>query len=149
MFGSPSNVRDLERRRNESEQHLQELEQQRKVDVQGFKDQIIELKICFEHRFQIIMVEMKRVNSVVSRPDVSDQRHSLVSRKLRDDLFSAITTKYATDGSNPSLPFPSEKLKSDVERRLHEYLPSFHTPTHLPYASVIVFRLSRCSFFLD
>lgn len=73
----------------------------------------------------------------------SDHRHSLVAGRLKDALFSAILAKYAPNDIDNSLHFPSEQLKSDIERRLHEYFPSFHTPTHLPYASMIQKAISE------
>ena len=49
MFGSSSNVRDLEHLLNEPNK------QQKKVEVLVVKDQIVELKNCFRDRFQIMM----------------------------------------------------------------------------------------------
>jgi len=60
LFGSSSNIRDLERRLNESEQRLQESEQQRKVEVESLKHQMSELENRFEDRFQKMMVEMSK-----------------------------------------------------------------------------------------
>jgi len=67
LFGSSSNIRDLERRLNESEQRLQESErqrkeseQQRKVEVEALKHQMSELENRFEDRFQKMMAEMRK-----------------------------------------------------------------------------------------
>ena len=49
MFGSSSNVRDLEHLLNEPNK------QQKKVEVLVVKDQIVELKNCFRDRFQTMM----------------------------------------------------------------------------------------------
>ncbi|XP_038907055.1 uncharacterized protein LOC120092885 [Benincasa hispida] len=67
----------------------------------------------------------------------SDHRHSLVAGRFRDALFSAVAAKYSTNGSAHSFPFHSEQFKSVVDCRIHENFPSFQTPTHLPYASMI------------
>ena len=67
LFGSSSNIRDLERRLNKSEQRLQEFErqrkeseQQRKVKVEALKHQMSELENRFEDRFQKMMAEMRK-----------------------------------------------------------------------------------------
>lgn len=67
LFGSLSNIRNLERRLSESEQRLQEFERQRKeseqqrqVEVEALKHQMSELENCFEDRFQKMMAEMRK-----------------------------------------------------------------------------------------
>lgn len=60
LFGSSSNVCDLECSLNESKQYLQESEWQRKAEVQALKYQISKLENRFEDRFQTMMAEMRK-----------------------------------------------------------------------------------------
>ncbi|KAL0541892.1 hypothetical protein IC582_021972 [Cucumis melo] len=79
----------------------------------------------------------ENLSSPSSNAPHSDHRHSLIAGRLRDALFSAVAAKYSTNGTAHSLPFLSDQFKSVIDCRLRENFPSFQTPTHLPYASMI------------
>ncbi|KAL6295194.1 hypothetical protein ACE6H2_003336 [Prunus campanulata] len=65
--------------------------------------------------------------------NIKDQRQKRIICKLRDALLTRIAAS-----SEPSKPIiNSEGLKSNIDRRLRELIPTVHTPTHPPYASMI------------
>ncbi|VVA33806.1 PREDICTED: HMG-Y-related [Prunus dulcis] len=65
--------------------------------------------------------------------NIKDQRQKRIICKLRDALLTRIAAS-----SEPSKPIiNSEGLKSNIDRRLQELIPTVHTPTHPPYASMI------------
>uniref|UniRef100_A0A2C9U7N8 H15 domain-containing protein n=1 Tax=Manihot esculenta TaxID=3983 RepID=A0A2C9U7N8_MANES len=66
---------------------------------------------------------------------LTDDRYEHIMNNLKASVFSKISP------SGNIAP----QLKTHIERRLHEFFPSFRTPSHPPYASMIQRGISELS----